>query len=223
MKSWIIWTILLPKVLFMEEPQLKELDETSFQRFIKCSHWKDRQEHIIKTAPGVQKFKYFSQQIWHKSWLIMPYHAITITFFILDIIKNAINFLCLTLDIITVFVTGLMGCFSGVLVINTLYILIHGASSNISNDVYFTSTAKPLQCHEIKRIYARSTVECALRCSMDIYPCVGSVNDRDENIHFQCDICFIYDVDTPFTTINAHNSTVTSIPEINSDTGKILT
>ena len=64
-----------------------------------------------------------------------------------------------------------MGYFSGILVINTLYILIHGATSNISNDVYFTSTAKPVQCHEIKRIDARSTVDCARFFKGHIYLC----------------------------------------------------
>ena len=102
---------------------------------------------------------------------------------------------------------------------STLYICLHGANANIYQTSYFTSSTKPLECHEIKRLDARSTVDCALHCLNDIYSCAGSVNDRHGNNHVRCDVCFIHDVDTPVTTINASNSTVTSMPEINKESG----
>ena len=95
------------------------------------------------------------------------------------------------------------------------------SKTNSSINVYFTSTKKPLQCHEITLIEVRSEVDCALQCVNNLYSCVGYVYDRTGHFHFQCNRCFIYDNITSPVTGETSNTTISNMPDINKNTGEI--
>ena len=100
----------------------------------------------------------------------------------------------------------------------TLPFFLHGTSTVVGDNTCFISTTKRLQCHEIKSTSARSKVECSLNCKEDLYSCAGYVYDSS---HFRCDVCFIYDKTTPLVTMKTSNSTSSSMPEINMNTGEV--
>ena len=87
---------------------------------------------------------------------------------------------------------------------------------------YFSPTRKPLQCHEIRHINVRSTIECALYCTGNLYSCAGYVHDRKDIAQFQCDVCYIYDVKKPLVTIRASLNKIINMPELNKETGEKL-
>ena len=107
-------------------------------------------------------------------------------------------------------------------VLNILCSLVRGNTAHLAGDTYFTSTPKPLQCHEIKHIHARSTVDCALYCKGNLYFCAGYVHDYNTILQFQCDVCYIYDETSPLVTISASKNKIISMPELNKETGGIL-
>ena len=83
-----------------------------------------------------------------------------------------------------------MGNLDGVLLLTTVTLLLAAATAN-RDEVYFSPTEKPLQCHEIRTTDVRSTVQCALQCLESTYSCVGYLLNTTEGSNFQCDICFI--------------------------------
>ena len=87
---------------------------------------------------------------------------------------------------------------------------------------YISPTPKPLQCHEIRRIIVRSTTECALYCTGNLYSCAGYLHDRKDIAQFQCDVCYIYYVKKPLVTIRASSNKIINMPELNKETGEIL-
>ena len=125
--------------------------------------------------------------------------------------------MCVLLDIFT----GKMILLDGLLMLSTLRLLLHGTAADSGDNIHFTSSKKPLQCHEIISISARSAVECSLQCLNNVYSCAGYVFDRMENSTFQCKTCFIYDVTTPLVTVQASDSVVTRMPRIDIGSGKI--
>ena len=105
--------------------------------------------------------------------------------------------------------------------LNILCSLARGATANLTGGTYFTPTAKPLQCHEIKHINVRSTVDCALYCNGNLHSCAGYVHDYNTIPQFPCDICFIYDETTALVTISGSRSKMISMPDLNKATGGI--
>ena len=95
------------------------------------------------------------------------------------------------------------------------------SKTNSSINVYFTSTKKPLQCHEITLIEVRSEVDCALHCVSNLYSCVGYVYDSIGHFHFECNGCFIYDDITSPVTVKTSNASIIIMPDINKNTGEI--
>ena len=116
--------------------------------------------------------------------------------------------------------SGKMVLLDGLLALSTLRILLRGAAADVGDNIRFTSSRKPLQCHEIISISARSPVECSLQCLNNVYSCAGYVFDRMENSTFQCKTCFIYDVSTPLVAVQASDSVVTRMPRIDMGSGK---
>ena len=87
---------------------------------------------------------------------------------------------------------------------------------------YFRSTRKPLQCHEIKSMNVRSSGECALYCTDDLYSCAGYVFDSKNASGRRCDVGFIHDVTNPLVAVRTSPSSVSMLTEIDKQTGKIL-
>ena len=110
----------------------------------------------------------------------------------------------------------------GIVVLITLWLLhLPGSRANNGTNIYFTTTKKPLQCHEITSIIVRSEVECALHCVGNLYSCAGYVYDNNENSHFECNGCFIYDDKTSPVAVEISSTSITSMPDINKNTGEI--
>ena len=108
------------------------------------------------------------------------------------------------------------------LLLCTLRLLLHRTAADASDNVhYFTSSKKPLECHEIISISARSALECSLQCLNNLYSCAGYVFGRKENLTFQCDACFIYDVSTPLVIVQASNNLIIRMPRVNLGSGKM--
>ena len=108
----------------------------------------------------------------------------------------------------------------GLLLLCTLR--LHGTAADASDNVHhFTSSKKHLECHEIISISARSALDCSLQCLNNLYSCAGYVFGRKENLTFQCDACFIYDVSTPMVIVQASNNSITRMPRVNLGSGKI--
>ena len=102
-----------------------------------------------------------------------------------------------------------------------LSIFLPGTTASLDNDTHFTSTGKPLQCHEINAFYARSTIECSLHCKDFLYSCAGYTYERNKGRYqLQCEVCLIYDVGTAMVTANVTNSTATGMPKINKAAGE---
>ena len=99
-------------------------------------------------------------------------------------------------------------------------LLVALTDANLNDTIYFTTTPKPLECHEIKLFDFRSSVECALYCTRDLYSCAGYVYSRNKSSHFQCELCFIYDVVAPLVTVDASDSTIVTMPDIRMETGQ---
>ena len=115
-----------------------------------------------------------------------------------------------------------MEFYFGILVLITLRLFhLPGSRANDDNNVYFTTTKKPLQCHKVELIEVRSEVECALYCMAELYSCAGYVCDWNGNSHFECNGCFIFDHTRSPVTVEISNTTVTSTPDINKNTGEI--
>ena len=104
--------------------------------------------------------------------------------------------------------------------LSMLLLLLPLTDANLNNAVHFTPIPKPLQCHEIKKFYFRSPVECALLCASDLYSCAGYVHSRNERSRFHCQLCFIYDVVAKLLTIDASDSSLVTMPDINIETGE---
>ena len=111
-----------------------------------------------------------------------------------------------------------MGVYDCTLISLTLSFCLTGTSAILGNNTYFISTKKPLQCHEIKSTSARSKTECSLSCKKDLYSCAGYVYNSS---HFRCDVCFIYDETTRLVTVETSNTTSSSMPKINMDSGEL--
>ena len=108
------------------------------------------------------------------------------------------------------------------LMLNALFLLIPGTTANLSNGTYFTSTGKPLQCHEVNTFHVRSPIECSLHCKENLYPCAGYVYvGNKRGFPSQCEVCFIYDLKTPLVTVNVTNGTAVGMPQIKKETGEI--
>ena len=112
-----------------------------------------------------------------------------------------------------------MGCEWGISVL-TLVSLLSLTVASLNNADYFTTTSKPLQCHEIKTFYFRSPVECALYCTTAPYSCAGYVHSKNESSRFHCEVCFIYDVVANLTTADASDDTIVTMPDIDITTGE---
>ena len=80
-----------------------------------------------------------------------------------------------------------------------MYVLSVSSSSAIMDNAnsHFKSTRKPLQCHKIKSVDVRCSLECVLHCLKDLYSCAGYVFDHKGASGLGCDVCFIHDVTTP--------------------------
>ena len=102
-------------------------------------------------------------------------------------------------------------------------LIVKNTSANMDNATsYFTFTRKPLQCHNLRSVDVRSSVECALNCMKDLYWCSGYVYDSNDASGLRCDVCFIHDVTTPLVTVRTSPSSVSILTEIDKQTGKIL-
>ena len=113
-----------------------------------------------------------------------------------------------------------MTLLGGILMLSTLR--LHGIAAYLGDNVHFTSSKKPLECHEKITVGARSALECSLQCLNNLYSCAGYVFGRRENSTFHCDACFIYDVTTPLVKVQASNNTITRMPRIDLGSGKVL-
>ena len=98
---------------------------------------------------------------------------------------------------------------------------LRGSRANNDTNVYFTTTKRPLQCHEVTSIMARSEVDCALHCVGNLYSCAGYVYDNNEKSHFECNVCFIYDDISSPVIVGISNTAIISMPDINKNTGEI--
>ena len=107
----------------------------------------------------------------------------------------------------------------GCLRYSTLSLLVISAATGYNAATYFTANWKPLQCHEIKSIEVRSTIDCCLYCMKNVYSCAGYMLDRNGNSELQCDVCYIYGVTTPLDTIQHMNNRVSGMPAINKKSG----
>ena len=112
-----------------------------------------------------------------------------------------------------------MGLNSGIFVL-MLVLHINLTDANLNDAIYFTTTSKPLQCHEMKTIYFRSPVECALYCTRDLYSCAGYVHSENESCRFHCEVCFIYDDVAKLITVDATENTVVTMPDIDMEIGE---
>ena len=107
------------------------------------------------------------------------------------------------------------------MVLRGLTLFLPRTTANLGEDTYFTSTGKPLQCHEIQTFNVRSAIECCLHCKEKLYSCAGYVHTRNKTrCRFSCEVCLIYDVSTPIVTVNRTNSTAVGMPDINKEEGK---
>ena len=113
-----------------------------------------------------------------------------------------------------------MTLLGGILMLSTLR--LHGIAAYVGDNVHFTSSKKPLECHEKITVGARSALECSLQCLNNLYSCAGYVFGKMENSTFHCDACFIYDVTTPLVKVQATNNTITRMLRIDVGSGKIL-
>ena len=120
-----------------------------------------------------------------------------------------------------VFIYRTMKFSGGMVMLSNLCLFIRVTTAKLGDNIYFTSTAKPMQYHDIKYIYARSTIECALYCTRDLYSCAGYMYDQNVLPQLQCSACYIYDVTTPLATISPSESKIINMPEIDKETGKM--
>ena len=105
-----------------------------------------------------------------------------------------------------------------------LIIIMLSASihANNTSDEEFLLTLKPLYCHKIRDIEARSQVECAIYCKKDLYSCVGYAFVHDKS-HDNCQICYIHDTKDPIKlSPNVSDNSIFVMPVIELQKGKIL-
>ena len=107
----------------------------------------------------------------------------------------------------------------GCLTFRALPLLAVSVVTGYNTLTYFTDNWKPLQCHEIRYIEVRSTIDCCLVCMRNLYSCAGYTLEGTGNNGLQCDVCYIYDVTTPLVTIQHTNNRVSGMPEVNKKAG----
>ena len=112
----------------------------------------------------------------------------------------------------------------GILTLLIVQVLIACTSATILDNatLYQTSTGKPLQCHEIKTVDVRSSMECALYCMKDLYSCTGYVFDNEDVAGRRCDVCFIHDVTTPLVAVKTSPSSISMLSANDKQSGKML-
>ena len=94
--------------------------------------------------------------------------------------------------------------------------------ANNTSEIEFLPTLKPLYCHEIQDIEARSQVECAVYCKKDLYSCVGYAFTHDKS-YDNCQTCYINDIKSRISlSPKTSESTLFLMPMIELQRGKRL-